>query len=125
MNITEFKGQRIYLASPYSHEDGSIEQARHEHTLSSTARLIELGLFVFSPIVYCRELAREFSLPGDFDYWKAFNWTWITWSDQLWIDLQPGWDESVGIQHELVFADAQKKPVLLYNQEEQTLKEIE
>ena len=126
MNIIAYKGQRIYLASPYSSRDGSIQNQRANHTCESASVLIEAGIFVFSPIVYCHALATEFSIPGDFDYWKAFNWTWIEWAEQFWIDAQPGWDESVGVQHELNFADAQNKPALLYHYGEgdDSLKEI-
>ena len=69
-------------------------------------------------------MARKHGLPGDFEYWKAFNWTWIQWADRFWIDAQPGWDASKGIQAELLFADIQKKPVRLYYYNTGKLKEI-
>lgn len=90
----------IYLASPYSHEDESMREARYLAVGVITATLFNLEVAVFSPIVHCHELAKAYGLPRDADFWKFYNREMLRGARELWLLLLDGWKESKGMQGE-------------------------
>ena len=54
----------IYLASPYSHPDPAIREARFDAACRVTAEQIRAGQPVFAPVVMGHPLVR-YGLPGD------------------------------------------------------------
>ena len=95
---------RIYLASPYTHPDSLIMQARFRLAESATLILMKKGYLVFSPIVYSHPLAKKGKLPRDYTYWRVFNESWIDWADQLVVLELDHWKESVGVRAEIEYA---------------------
>jgi Domain of unknown function (DUF1937) len=67
----------IYLASPYSHESSDVMDRRYDEALQATAWLMNKGVFVYSPIVHCHELAKRYQLPRDFEYWRDYNFSML------------------------------------------------
>jgi len=107
----------IYLASPYSHPDPLIVKTRYLLAKQCAAALISQGHFVWSPIVHNHELAQEYGLPTDAEFWKAYNFDFIRRADALYILTIPGWRESVGVKMEEQFAAGARIPISFVSSE--------
>lgn len=94
----------IYLASPYTDDDPEVVLSRYEATRAFTANALEEGFHVYSPIVHCHELAHYHSLPKDFEFWKSYNLAMLTAASHLWVLALEGWQESKGVQMEIITA---------------------
>ena len=95
---------KIYLASPYSHENEEMKHRRFEAVQEKTAELMHQGYIVFSPIAYSHQFHQHFGMPGDWQFWQKYDVAFIGWADEFWIYMLPGWQESKGIQAELSIA---------------------
>lgn len=103
----------IYLASPYSKLDKSKAYAA---AAQATVYLItKCNYNVYSPIVHCHNLARDFHLQGDFTFWKSLNYAMLHPADELFALTLPGWLDSEGLQDEIAAARTWRKPVKLLN----------
>lgn len=76
-----------------------------------TAEMMKQGLFVFSPIAHCHNLAERYGMPGDIDYWRGYDEHLISVSGALVVLMIPGWTESRGLAHEVAFAESMEKPI--------------
>lgn len=101
----------MYLGSPYSHHDPAVRHMRYRAAGRATAHLIRQGVCVYSPIVHCHEIAREFGLPKDFDFWKEYNFKMLEPADFLLILKLDGWKESKGLEGEMGFAQRKGIPI--------------
>lgn len=97
----------VYLASPYSHRDAEVQQARFLHAAKASAWLIRNfpDENVFSPIVHSHILHKDAGLGGNWDFWKRIDTDFLERSDELMVLCIPGWDESVGIDAETEIAE--------------------
>lgn len=102
----------IYLASPYSHPDPAIREARYLAAGRFVAQELWLGLPIFSPICYAHHMAIEHGLPLDADSWRPFNEWMISKSFQMWVLRIDGWKESHGVTMEIELANQLQLPVL-------------
>jgi len=100
-----------YLASPYSHPDGSIRLQRYVGVMDAAAWLAQQRLVVYSPIAHWHPIATRHSLGLDAKSWEHINSTMITSATSLTMLLIPGWSESEGMSMELRFARARAMPV--------------
>lgn len=91
----------IYLASPYSHPDPDVVDARYVKTLIVAAGLMRKRRWVFSPIVHCHQMMTLLSMPSDFEYWREYNYHMLIRADDLMVLTLPGWTNSRGVQAEL------------------------
>lgn len=89
-----------YLASPYSHPDPFVREARYLWTMKELTHTLKMGLYVYSPIVHCHELAKVADMPRDAKFWERYNFCMLAAAEQLWILMLPGWQESKGIEGE-------------------------
>lgn len=105
----------IYLASPYSSPDPDLQEARYEIARRIVAGLLHQGKFVFSPIVYGHEMAKEHNLPTDAEWWKAFNEDFMRQCTHIYVLRIPKWNTSLGVQHEMDYADRIGIPVAFIN----------
>lgn len=105
---------RIYLATPYSHPDPQVREARFRTVNKFAAQLMRLGHHVFSPISHCHPLALAGELPADWEFWKEYDRTFIEWAEVLYILCQDGWETSIGIQEERKLAILLKKPIVYW-----------
>jgi hypothetical protein len=101
----------IYLASPYSHDDPAVRQARFESACRCAAYLMRAGHHVLSPIAYTHTISEAGGLPVDWTFWERFDRRFITACDKLWVLCIPGWRESSGVTAEIKIARQQGKPV--------------
>lgn len=95
----------IYLASPYTHKSKTVMERRFEQVAEVTARLINRGHVIYSPILHFHPLAVRHSLPRDFAFWEEVNKNILLRADALWVLTLSGWKESRGVQSELQIAE--------------------
>lgn len=100
----------IYLASPYSHSDPEIVQWRFRQTETFVAEAMLNRHVIFSPIVHCHEIARQFKLPTDHKFWERYDFGILAAASSLWILQLPGWEESKGIRGERELCDKLNMP---------------
>jgi hypothetical protein len=93
-----------YIASPYSHPEAAVREARFEAVSQFAAGLIKHGEVVFSPIAHSHPLAVKYDLAGDFDFWIHQNYGMLSKASKLLVLCLPGWEESRGVQAEIAFA---------------------
>lgn len=96
----------IYVASPYSHPEESVRQARYEAVSAFTAMYIERGFVVYSPIVHNHLLARRLPALGlSFSDWSRHNFGILAKASELWVLTIPGYESSLGVQSEVALAE--------------------
>jgi hypothetical protein len=101
----------IYLASPYSHPDKIIEQARFEIVCQVAAKMMAEGKYVLSPIAHTHPIALAGKLPGNWEYWEGYDRTLIKCCQKLIVVRISGWRESKGVQAEIKIAQELGIPV--------------
>jgi len=109
----------IYLASPYSHFDATVRQARFEAACRAAAALIRRGHVVFSPIAHSHSIAQH-GLPQDWGFWAQQDRRILTACDELWVLMLDGWEHSRGIQAEIALALALGLPIRFVREEDCT-----
>lgn len=100
----------IYLASPYSHSDPSVRDARFHAVCQAAAELMRSGQHVFSPIAHSHPIAMH-GLPTDWSYWEVYARWHLERCDEVLVLTLDGWQESVGIAAEVRIAAELDKPV--------------
>ncbi len=108
----------IYLASPYSNTDRKEEDKRFYEVLQATGILLEKGMVVFSPILYCHPVATNFKMGRDYTFWSFLNTEFIKLSRAFLVLQLEGWDRSRGVSSETVYASTFGLPVRYVNLEE-------
>ena len=98
------KNKLIYLATPYTSEDPSVAEERFRKVSQVAAKLINRGEFILSPISMCHPIAIEGGLPGDWEFWDAYDRTIIACCYKLYVLMLDGWEESTGVQAEIKIA---------------------
>jgi hypothetical protein len=94
----------IYLASPYSHDDPRVEEARFEAVCMAAGRLMARGHRVFSPIAHTHPIAKRRKLPTDWAFWKAYDEAILRTCTHFWVYAIDGWRESTGVAAETAIA---------------------
>jgi hypothetical protein len=93
----------VYLASPYSHPDPAVREARFEAACRAAAMLIRQGKTVFSPVAHSHPICR-YGLPGDWDYWARHDLAHLAVCDEVVVLKMDGWQQSRGVQAEVAQA---------------------
>lgn len=101
----------VYIASPYTHDNDKVEHLRYESAVLFTGQTLADGVACFSPIVHCRRPAEVCDLPGDFEFWRAYNFAMLSRARELWVLMLPGWEESDGVAGEIEEAQRLGIPV--------------
>ena len=102
----------IYLASPYSHDDPAVRLERFEAVCRFAAGLMRSGLVVFSPIAHTHPIAiSEDGLPKGWEFWERFDREFLEAADSMVVLMLDGWEESVGVQAEILIAEELELPV--------------
>lgn len=96
----------IYLASPYSHVDQLVCEARFREVCLIASRLLRIGLMVYSPIAHTHPITMVSggNLNLDWKQWEQFDSWFIERCGALWVADMEGWRESVGVQAEIKLA---------------------
>jgi hypothetical protein len=95
----------IYLASPYSSDYADIIERRVSLVQDATAKLIEQGHLIFSPVVHSHPLADQVSFSHintdtRTSGWMSHDLAMLDCCDELWILMIDGWEKSRGIAAE-------------------------
>jgi len=113
---------KVYLASPFSHEDKLIEKWRYEQVCKAAALLQDDKHLIFSPIAHSFGLAMHGGLhnkPWE-GFWKEIDFAYISMMDALWVLTLTGWRSSIGVTDEIRFARSRNMPVKLVSMESVT-----
>lgn len=94
----------MYLASPYSHHDAVVREARFQSACMAAGRLIKAGVCVYSPIVHCHPIAVKEGLPEGWLFWSDFARTMLEAATELCVLTLDGWDRSLGVGDEIAIA---------------------
>jgi hypothetical protein len=101
----------IYLATPYTKYEAGIECA-FKDAAALVARLLKIGVGVYSPIVHCHPIAIYGGLnPKDHTLWLPFDEIMMSSAHALLVAQMHGWRESYGVKHEIEFFAKAEKPV--------------
>jgi hypothetical protein len=100
----------IYLASPYSHSNPLVSEARFDAACLATVSLVKTGRPVFAPIVMGHPLVR-FGLPSAWSFWQALAQVYLQRCDELVVLQIDGWQESKGVQAEIALASTMGKRI--------------
>ena len=93
----------IFISSPYSSKEEYVEEARYQQTLKYCATLVRQGLFPFSPIVHFHPMHVYCTLPGDAEFWQAYNVDAMKACSEFIVLLLPGWEASKGVAMEIAW----------------------
>ncbi len=101
----------IYLASPYSHPDPAVREARYRAVCEAAARMIARGELVYSPIAHGHGIALFGRLPTSWACWRLLDLRMLEACDAVAVLCIEGWRESTGVQAEIDAAGALGLPV--------------
>jgi hypothetical protein len=103
----------IYLASPYSHPDHEVREARYRAACRKAAQYARKGIAVFAPIVHSHPLVPYMDAAQcmDFDLWMKLDLPLLKAADELHILCIDGWRASRGVTREVEFATQIGVPV--------------
>lgn len=107
----------IYLATPYTNKNKMIMNFRYIFVNYAASLLMDkpYEFVVFSPITHCHEIALNHKLPTTWDFWSAYDFYFIDVLNEVWVFMQDGWKESVGVQAEIDYARKNNKPIVYFN----------
>ncbi|GIV03958.1 MAG: hypothetical protein KatS3mg015_2788 [Fimbriimonadales bacterium] len=107
---------RVYLASPYTHPDKHVREARYKLACEAAAYLIRHGILVYSPIAHTHPICEMGRLPLGFYFWSELDLTFIRdWATHVVVLTLERWEKSLGIKHECLEAQKYNLPVLYWN----------
>lgn len=108
----------IYLASPFSHKDRWVMKLRWAIITAIGAKLVSEGKHVFGPITESHAYD-EFGVGNSgWEYWQKHDYLMIDKADELWVVKMKGWEQSVGVQAELTYAQKKGKQIVFLNVED-------
>jgi nucleoside 2-deoxyribosyltransferase len=111
MNIDYKSKKRVYLASPYSHEDEAVRVMRFNAVALATAYKMDMGYVVYSPIVHSHVVAEYLDNALDHHFWLTQDASHIATCDKLTVYKLEGWNKSFGVTWEIGFANGLNIPV--------------
>lgn len=94
----------VYLAVPYTHPDKAVQQARFEAVNKMASRLMMQGLKIFSPISHTHPIAMAGEMPTGWEFWRDFDFAYLTHCYKLMVYKLEGWDRSTGVTAEIKMA---------------------
>lgn len=94
----------IYIASPYTHPEPAVRNARYVAAQAYTHELLTQAIPCFSPIVYGHQFHLGYGAPQEMDYWQKINEHMLKHSTAVHMLLLPGWEDSAGCRYELALA---------------------
>lgn len=103
-----------YLAIPYSHPDPRVRELRFEIANYVSAKLMNNGEVVFSPITHSHPIS-VYGLPSDWNYWKTQDTSFLNVCDKFSIVAIDGWDKSDGVSEEILHMSNRKIEIEMIN----------
>jgi hypothetical protein len=105
------KKKLVYLACPYSHPDKGVMQERFIAVNRAAAKLMREGVFVFSPISHSHPIHECGDVPGDWEFWKQYDYTILRHCKEMIVLRLPGWIKSVGVRAEMKYMKDRRRPI--------------
>ena len=101
-----------YVASPYSHPDKSVREARYVAACKAAAELMLRGKRVFSPIAHSHPIEQHgMTEVKDGTFWLSQDFPLLVGASELVVLMLSGWQESKGVQEEIRFCTLVGKPI--------------
>lgn len=94
----------VYIASPYTHTDPAVREARYVAVAEYAAGLMRSRIAVYSPIVHSHHLM-EFGLPDDHEFWMRQCLPMVRAAGWLHVLQIDGWRDSRGVSAEIMRAE--------------------
>lgn len=94
----------VYLATPYSHPDPAVREARFKMVNAVAAMMMRNGHHVYSPISHTHPIALAGDLPKGWEYWREYDRAFLEASRKMVVLMQDGWRESIGVAGEIGIA---------------------
>lgn len=109
-------GSLWYIASPYSHPDPEVVEARVRELKECVAHMIENFSFAvpFSPVLYTHSLQESGVVGAPPAGWYAFDLAFLRKADRLIVLELEGWETSVGVAIEIAFAQSRGTQIDYY-----------
>lgn len=105
----------IYLASPYSHKNPAMKEARFHEVCKVAARFMEGGTTVFCPIAHSHPIEKHGMADiKDGDWWLKQDYDVLQHCSAVYVVTMPGWEKSYGIGKEIEFAKSKGIPVFYH-----------
>ena len=101
----------VYLGSPYSKYYAGHDAAAADVSIVA-GRLMHLGLVVYAPIAHGHFISAHAELPQTWEFWKKQCQPMIDAASSLVVATMEGWQDSVGLTHEIACFLAARKPVI-------------
>lgn len=113
--MTDLTTKLAYLATPYTHYEGGGDIGRRNafnDAAEIAGRLISRGLKIYSPIAHTHPIARYANLdPLDMAIWQPLNEAMLAACQILIVAHMAGWEDSLGMAHEIKRAEGWRMPV--------------
>jgi len=113
MNTTGF----LYIASPYSKSDAKKREDRYMGVCATCAYFVRCGWTVYSPIAHWHPITKAYGLPIDMEFWRKHDLVMLQFAWKMIVAMIQGWQDSDGIQEEIVFARKHRIPVEYFDTE--------
>ena len=101
----------IYVAAPYSHPDAVVRSQRFRAANRYTARLIEAGEIVFSPLSMTHPIEQHMSAVHPTSWWLTFDEAFMIHCDACHVLKLDGWQDSHGVAFEIRWFTDRGRPV--------------
>ena len=101
----------IYLACPYAHQNPLVIKARVLAITKVAAALMHEGHVVFSPLTMSHYIDKYGNFPRTWEFWQTIDLPFLANCDALYILTLPGWEQSVGVNGEIEFANMNEIPI--------------
>lgn len=96
----------VYLAAPYSKVEDKDEFMRRIMKFSGQYMLAHPGHHVVSPLFNHYSLHLVPDMAGDYAFWGDYSRNLLKRCDELVVLTYAGWDQSLGVQDEILLATA-------------------
>lgn len=94
----------IFISSPYSHNDKTVEQERFNEACAYAAYLFSENRTAISPLIIGHSILKYARLPSDYEFWKNYSLELLKTCSEIHVLRLTGWEESIGVQDEIRFA---------------------
>lgn len=104
----------IFISSPYSHPDKSVQESRYELICELASILINKGEYPISPIINGHPTTK-YGVRGDWEFWSNYCIEILSVCQKVYVVDLDGWQESTGVKYEIDLAKSLDKEVYLIN----------
>ena len=104
-----------YLAIPLTAKSEKLMYYRFDISCRIAGKLMKKGMKIFSPISHSYNIAKRVKLPHDWKFWRKYDKTFLSLSNELIVVMLDGWKESVGVQDEIKIAKQMKIKISYLN----------